>query len=406
MLSDDSASVLVNFYGPRVGDYPNLEEDIASLYHLEKVGVIYQDGETGSKIFLQSFNPSTAHDSMIIQLAFNAGGPVKEAWSGIYEQRIQLIDQVNKRGAWGISIIYQAEWETDAEVFFSDLSQICLPYQVNHNPLVVTSTENGVVGLIAYPDFESKNVPASVYMVLVPADPANQFFADCFLGPSARYVMPDLICHKGFHQHNQWHNETFLPLYRKRLEDMMDASHKTVLSGTAGRTLVQSLESLAAAYEEMSITLAHLERLSVSLDRQLHNLSWWLDPPDGMGIYLYQYDRLKNHFAELELAIREGKTVWETSQRAVAIINTRLQADQERQQERLTILLAILGVVLAAPQLIDREVTAALLLAFGIIPIPGSANLLTLLITQLVLMIGIGIVLAVIIRLILRRKKR
>lgn len=409
MLAGGSASLLFNLYGPRGAAFRGLEEDIARLFTLTKTGMIYQGGEAGGEILLHAFDPVAAQDSTVIQLAVNAPGPVEQAWEQAWAHLEPVVSLAEARKAWGISVVYQAEWKDsprNSRAFAPEFAGISLPGlpvgQRNH--LAISLAKDGAAALVSCPDMGGQLLPGSVYLVLVPSGVDSQYLAENFLGPAARFILPDLICHKGYHQQAQWHNDIFLPQYRKRLEEMMDASHKAVLFQADGNELAKALEALARTYEEMSITLAHMERLSVSLDRQLHNLAWWLDPPAGMEIFLHQQQRLQNAFAELGLAIREGRTVWEASQRAVAIVSTRLQAEQERRQERFTILLAILGVVLAVPQVIDREAAAAILHALGVIEAQSDPGVLFLLAAQLVILVTVGIVLAFALRLILRRK--
>src|SRR5215212_1478002 len=83
------ASLIVTFYCPRGADTTSLlyEELYRSLAHIQEEGAVPNTWQSlDDEVFGRRFDPSPAHDTTVIQLAFNADDGTARAWDKMGRQ--------------------------------------------------------------------------------------------------------------------------------------------------------------------------------------------------------------------------------------------------------------------------------------------------------------------------------
>ncbi len=154
--------------------------------------------------------------------------------------------------------------------------------------------------------------------------------------------------------------------YEKKLTIMRQTTDHLLNSVGLKGTTTNELDVLARDYGLLVGVVASLGELRISLARQLHNYDWWQKRAKGGAVIEYHRNQLETAFRELDLLIAEGQNALQAASTAVNIVQAQLDQRQERQRQRIEALLAIAGVALAIPQLIDREAAGALLRWAGV----------------------------------------
>lgn len=397
-----SAALIATFYGPRQSTAaPRLQPLVAALAAgLDLVpaapeGDLWQNPAAEREAWLQRFDPPAARDTTAVQLALNEPGDVLVAWLALRRRLEAALAGAALEGLWGYSLVYQAETPGGAD-----------PAQVDLAPLLgvarrlgddsdaaaqVLAEAGGPAGRLWLVDLPLEGEgaqAASVYLAVGPAALSHQFVPQVLLGPAAALLMPDLIAHKGYHQARQAKQGEFWRQYGAHIQAMQASSQQLLALSAPLEAMAQSLAGLAGAHNRLTVTVATLGRLQVSLERQLHNLAWWQDPSLSGSLLPYHRSHLESAARELELAVSEGRLVLDAAGALVQTVSARLEASRERKRQTLGTLLAVLGVVLAVPQLLDREAVAAMLAWTGLVR-TGSPQATLLLLAVQALLVGL-----------------
>jgi hypothetical protein len=382
-----SAALLATFYGPcQAGGAARLQpllQELCTGLALEPAGPeaeLWQNLEPGREALLQRFDPPAAHDTTVLQLALNEPGEAVAAWLSLRRRLEPLLVDSVLDGIWGYSLIYQAELAAGGDPAGLDLTPLLAVTRrpgddsgTAIQPLAEAHAPGGRLWLLDVPLAGQGMEAASIYLALGPAARSHSFVRETLCGAGAALLMPDLIAHKGYHQARQVKQGDFGQQYRRHIEAMQTYSQQLLTGAEPIKRTAGTLTRLAQAHERLTLTLSHLGRLHVSLERQVHNYAWWQETGLDGSLLPYHRRHLENAARELELMLAEGRLVLDSGGAVVGIVSARLEAEREQRQQALGTLLAVLGVVLALPQFLDREAVAAVLAWAGLLPAAGPA---------------------------------
>jgi hypothetical protein len=223
-------------------------------------------------------------------------------------------------------------------------------------------------------------------------------------GPRAALLMPDVIAHKGYHQMRQYRSGDLQPKYTNSLAVFREATDRLLSDLRWHAVKTDALEDLADAYKGLISAVAKLDELRISMTRQVHNYAWWRARFEGSGIMEYHRNHLETARLELELMTSEGRDALVVADTAMSMARVELDRRQMSRQRQIGILLAVIGVGLSAPTMIDREVAGGFL---GLlVPEPVSNNLFVQLGTQLVFVVVLASLAALVVHLIGKRRDR
>jgi hypothetical protein len=397
-----NAALIATFYGPRQSEHAarlqTVVQGLCAALALESAapgGDLWQNLEPDRETLMQRFDPPAAHDATVVQLALNEPGDAATAWLALRQRLEPHLSESLLAGVWGYSLVYQAETTEGSDPTARDLAPLLA---VTRRPgdesgaaiqvLAEAKVSGGKIWLLDVP-LEGQGVQAAtVYLAIGPAAQSHEFVQKVLLGPGATLLMPDLIAHKGYHQARQVKQGDFWKGYRDHIEAMQTYSHQLLSTPGPAKQTAQTLDKLARAHERLTLTLSHLGRLYVSLERQVHNFAWWVDVSLNGNLLPYHRSHLESAARELDLMLTEGRLVLESSGAVVGIVSARLEASREQKQQAVGTLLAVLGVVLAVPQILDREAVATILSWTGLLPAAGPLETLVPMLVQL-LIVGV-----------------
>ena len=101
---------------------------------------------------------------------------------------------------------------------------------------------------------------------------------------------------------------------------------------------------------------------------------------------------LETAVLEMELMVIEGRDVLEAASTALELARVQVEHAQEHRQQQISIMLAVLAVAFAVPQLIDRTAAGELLRLCGVsAPSSGNYDFLLLLGMQVGLIVGVSL---------------
>ena len=124
--------------------------------------------------------------------------------------------------------------------------------------------------------------------------------------------------------------------------------------------------------------------------RQIGNLRWWRERAGGGDVLEHHYGRLESALAELELAVAEGERPLEAARTTVELIGAEPARGHQKQQYWTQALLATVGVALAVPQMVDRDVPERLLELAGVAVPAGGYDVPLLLVVQVLVILVVA----------------
>lgn len=371
----NDAALIVTFYYLRD---PSGQRDLTEplLTHLEqKLGLNQPDGN--GKVWLERFNPveKSAHDVRVVQLGLNASDQVESAdsaWVKLSDRLGQLLSNEGLfSGMVGYTLIYQAVLKRGMAPLFERL----LPDKANRNkllsrqaaqilkPLATTDTEYGRLWLLDIPLEQDGRQASAVYVAVCLEDANDDFVGQVLWGESASLLLLDLIAHKSYHQIRQYRGIVEGQItFSSKLQQARDTTLELLsdTSDTKKKKGSDEFKQLSERSQSLISDMAKLGALRITLAKQQYNYSQWLDEAQAGDIVTFHATRIKANLKELELNLAEAETVLKATDTALNIIQTRLDKAQEGRQFWMTMILALLGVGLAVPNLINREVADAL----------------------------------------------
>ncbi|MGB0387567.1 MAG: hypothetical protein ACPGWR_22335 [Ardenticatenaceae bacterium] len=368
-------SLLATFYGQR-GKLSLLVDRLVKSLGLQlKMPNHWEHDER--LIFLRHFEPQAAHDAAVVQLALSAPGKVIDAWATMCWRLGRELDYECFKHVWGYSLLYQAVLadgvsldEPGLRELVSNVRRLQGDFSARAPILAQTEVPGGQLWLTRVPLDGDGVKAATVYVALGTAEGESQLLRRVLLGPHAKLLMPDLIAHKGYQQVRQYRKNNMKYRYEEAAQALRQTTN-ALLSDVTTRQDSSKLYTLTHDYKGFLTIVPRLEELHSSLAKQVHNYEWWQKRLEMSDVLDFHHYHLNNAKQELHLLISKGKDTLEAAKITVDMVQTNLDRQQAQRDQRLQTILSVIGTALAVPQLLDREVIAALLhWAFALLQLP------------------------------------
>lgn len=392
------SGLFVTFYGKK-GELESLRDELCSKLNLSPdprpqfIGT-WSDGG----IRLSLFDPLPAPDTSVVQLTLSEAKdeeasigwqtmynrlkmlPLKDIFSNKHEDKGNDKEKKGVPVIWGYTLVYEAVLAPgiDAENVLPTL----LPWakhfgeSANDPPhrLAGSQIRNGVGHLwLVNRAIECDELnAANVYIALAPhsdkdhrgKDKEDDLIEKILLGKRAILLMPDLIAHKGYHQIRQYTHRLpdqteYIQQYKRLLHDLMRTINSILNKSRQEIMSNDDINGFSCLLDSFLPGLIELERLHLSLERQVYNYAqWqtsWEQTFEDNEVFDRHRKKLETATEDLELNVIEGKSVLEGAHVANDMIQIRLNKAREQRQQAIGIFLAVLATALSIPQMIDRE---------------------------------------------------
>lgn len=408
------AALIATFYGRRKSGPKVHEQLYRSLSRAtEEVPIPDEWRDPDEQAFLHRFDPPSAHDTTVVQLALNAPDDAARAWESTREQLEKLVSEEGFDGGWwGYTLTYQAVLApgVDPERGLSELLPSVQKLRLSEelHPLARAEVPGGDIWLLDVPTRGDGLEAATVYAALGPPQQEAALMGTVY-GPGATLLMPDLIAHKGYHQMRQYRGGDLESRYEAGVGGLRETTER--LLGALGQHTVESgqINELARKYHPLVSVASNLEELHVSLIRQSHNYARWQTRVGSNAVVEFHREQLDTATLELELRVKELRRALETADKSVSVAQVQVAEKQERaqleikqarerRQRRIDTAVAVVATALALPEMVDRQATRALLGLAGVEipqPPPGQVEepdeVLILLLTQGVVILAVAL---------------
>ena len=379
-------ALIATFFGPRGRMEPVANQLVGALELTPRVANEWFSSET--ETYLSRFDPPQAHDTAVVQLALNAPGQVRDAWETMRKRLANVLDDAALQGTWGYTLVYQAELASGPALDELVVDEMLpAPWRLDSTPgiaprsLASLQVPGGRLWLMDVPIRGDGLQASTVYVALGPSDADNRLVSEVLLGQAGRVLMPDLNAHKGYH-HRRRYRGGFHDRYREKKRATQETTSRVLEELRQERDATDELDELARDYGQLVNATIDLSDLHFALARNLTNYDLWRIQ-DGAVAFEFHRRHMDAALQDMELLQSEGQKTLEPAATAVDMMQAQLDKVQERRRQGTETLLAVLGVALAVPQLVDREAAGALLRWIGV-SLPGD-NILALLGVQLVI---------------------
>lgn len=358
-----SAALFVTFYVSRERA-STLHERLRSL---TRTAVSEPDvgggpvGDAGGSL-VGKVDPAAAHDATAIRVILNAPGDAADAWEAMRRRLEAILEGLDPPGRWwGYTMIYQAVvnggggLESALDELLPAVRRVGSPDSLV--PLARADLAGGRAWLVDIPQQDDGKGAATICVALSPPD-AEDAFKKILLGP--RMLMADLIAHKCYFLKRQYRG-TLQQDYKERLGAFWEAVDGLLDHLSEEARKPERLNRLARNYRVLVGVVSKLNRISVSMDQQLHNYGPWRKQMEGNGIVEYHHGYLEIASRELELMVTQGKDALEVANTAMSMTQVEIDKDLERRQVLIGDLLAVTGAALAVPELVNHDAAKAIL---------------------------------------------
>lgn len=365
------AALIANFYGKR-GQLSGLIDRLVREVDLTQQSQNSYIHEIDKHV-LYYFDPPTASDATIVQLALNATEAVEPAWHRMRAQLAAIFpDDASLEGLWGYTLIYQAE--LTRRTLPASILQQTLPAArglLSSAPeqthlLAETELPGGWIGLVTLPLEGDGLQAATVYLALSQPDPHNRLVREVLYNPTAAWLMADLIAHKGYFQVRQYRLGDVIDQYRQQMNALRNHAGDMLMNLSETTANSKELETLGQKYRALIVAANLLHTLQIGLIRQLDNYAWWHKQAGEGEILRYHQHSLEVATRELDLLMQESQPPFESATMAVDLVRTKLEKQQEQKQQQIETLLAAGAAVLSVLTLVDKEGVRGVLEAMGV----------------------------------------
>lgn len=433
-ITTSRAGIIINFYGRR-GKLKPLQKRIGIALNLVRAQGEHKDMSDDERgIHLYVADPPNAPDTSIIHLA--VGDPnvepahdaetVWEKWlrimqeadfNQILDEAVAETDEERQAVFWGYSLIFHAAFAPAIDPSQPPPALLKLARRPGQRqwepvePLAYSQLEGSHLWLLDTPNEGHGSQAASVYVALLPQDKEPILLTKLYYGRSALLLDPDLFAHKSYYQRRQFvglsaNDDSLRQKYKNQLITMPNLVAPLLGVTLANQTQTaanqtEQLHQLNEAYTRLLFTTSLLNEPHLSLAEQKKNYEWYGRLfGQNNDVYEYHHQQIILLYEELGLLLDKGQTMLEAARTTTEMIQAKLSQKQAKQERITQAILAVVGLALACPQLVDPTAAQAFYNFFsdaGLTP-ADEARLLQLLV-QLVVMILIGGLVALWIRL-------
>ncbi len=356
-----------------------------------------------------------AHDTEVVQLILNARGPASTTWHSLLRQFVEAgfptEQDLPDDDIWGYTLIYTAiptPGTTPADALETLLPLVHSPHAIERYPSALARADlpgNGALWLLDIPlDATHNRQAATVYAAMTEETHNDAVVDEWFLGPVASMLMPDLIAHKSYYNMRQYRTNMRHERYKDKAEQLRITASALLTSSTGpvapnlpqqGATSTATgathftgecvapnshrqgatgatFAHLKHSYADMLNRTTTLDRLRIALEEQKINVDRWRGPGTFASIHAYHQQHIETAMQYLALLVDIGQGALNVSQTAVEFMRADIEQKEERREQVITMLLAVLGIVLAIPQLVTWDVACSILAHFGLLGVDAS----------------------------------
>ena len=283
---------------------------------------------------LTSFTPIVAHaqDTRIVQLVLSdipEDAPATDAFKGMLDQLEPLLNDQTIGEITGYTLTYQAvvpEPANEKQTFSDMLATLKLEELITSakrphlpaNPIPLAETfvlgKKGKVWLINIPNLNDPTLgnqleKGTVYLALSLRQANDDIVNQVIYQQNADLFMPDLIAHKGYHQIRQYRLYGEQEQISSQIRSLVGQTTEPLQTPKKGilERLRSKIGRQQIPYDQLPALIAQLDRVRISLDRQIHNYDLWAKGVSGGDVLDYHASQLQTMLKELELMIKEGE---------------------------------------------------------------------------------------------------
>ncbi len=362
------------------------------------------------KVFLRRFHPSAAHDTSVVQIAIGGAGNTKSIFPSILKKMEEGLSNYDWNSVWGYSLIFLVQpngrWdEKKAEKIVQEIASTTrrLYGDTTEGDLAHADYSGGRLWLMDIPLQGDGKEAASVYLAVCPKNDTQDFIVNQLYGSNASLLMPDLIAHKSYYEIRQYRTDEQKASFDATIETMVNTSGAVLMNLSNRRAQILTKE-LADSYAPLIAAAAYLNRLRISIERQLINFNQWQKNSSQNSIFAFHRNYIEIAGQELDLMIKEADGALKSCQTTVDMIQTEIEKNRDGRQRRFENLLAIFGAILTFGQIFNRDLVAELLPYFIPLP-PNGYSALFLDLVQVGLVASTALILGLIVHRALRINK-
>lgn len=362
------------------------------------------------KVFLRRFHPSAAHDTSIVQLAIGSAGNIKSVFSSMLKKVEEGLSNYDWNSVWGYSLIFLVQpngrWdEKKAEKIFQETAGVTrrLYGDITGGDLAYAEYSGGKLWLRDIPLQGDGKEAANVYLAICPQNDTKDFIINHLYGQGASLLMPDLIAHKSYYEIRQYRTNEQKASFDATIETMVNTSGVVLMNLSSRRTKILT-KGLADSYAPLIAVTAYLNRLRISIERQLINFNQWHKNFSQNAILAFHKNYIEIAGHELDLMIKEADGALKSCQTTVDMIQTKIEENRDDRQQRFENLLSIFGAILALGQIFNRDLVVNLLSYVTTLP-PQGYNTLFLNLVQGGLVLSVALIFGLFIHLTFRANK-
>lgn len=350
----------------------------------ERPGV-WSTSDKNQSAELRRFDLSaTPEDTTFLQLILNSQGDVAKAWEDSRRRLENSLRPGALKDIWGYTLHHQANLNPghNPQETFEKLrpaARLLGSGEASKGPyasIAQAEMAQGWMWLLTVPASPTEEGDGSsvgtVYVALTKSEQERGFsgvvLGEKALGKRDNLLVPDLIAHKSYFQKRQYlgkEGEEYKGLlegFRKLIVKLLENPESREVQ--AAEVTTDELTDLSHRYHDLAKRIWDREGLRVSMAQQLHNYDEW-EITENNDIFRYHRRHIETAGVELELLVSEGRYALGVADPVLSINRYKLEKKEERKRWWTQTLVTVAAAILALSQLIDKEVTGALIGRFS-----------------------------------------
>lgn len=315
--------------------------------------------------------PKGEDDTTVFLLALEGAAEVAQSWR-LDRRRVQkaLSNKLLEETIIGYTLIYQAISDNPLTLEDEPLATaVSEARRLGSGPsapmanVLHEKVTGGTLWLVDTPVLEQDGGwnAGMVYVAISPSEEANDDLNEDVVMGALR--SPDLIAHKGYYHIRQYqgngrvghYKELTERIYKKTMEHF--AKEPWCLTEIKPRRQdEEGVRELREAYPQLVQVAPTLEYLYTMLMQQIEKQKNYQPQDAGVGrLMQHHWDNLYIKERELSILVRQGQIIMQAAQRAIELERARDEQAILENEQRITTLLAIVGAVVAVPELLPAE---------------------------------------------------
>jgi len=118
---------------------------------------------------------------------------------------------------------------------------------------------------------------------------------------------------------------------------------------------------LSQTYARLLLATSGIDELRIGLAQQLENYRWWEEELGSGNVADYHKQQMRTAKQELTLLIDSAQRILDAARTTIEMVQARLNQKRAKRENKMSAVIAILGIALAVSQIIDPQAAKALL---------------------------------------------